>query len=133
MATQPTRDDAWQLVCEWISSDPLRKHVLGVEAAMLGKPLVMDSDAYYAGLPFVDVVTDKASYFARIVAHMQQPSHEAAFPKLSPDEMQFVREHAKRLCVKPDVVDERPVEIEDRPEHGLTHRSHLAHHASDRL
>jgi putative nucleotidyltransferase with HDIG domain len=30
----PTRDDAWNLVCEWISSDSLRKHVLGVEAAM---------------------------------------------------------------------------------------------------
>jgi predicted hydrolase (HD superfamily) len=30
----PTRDDAWLLVCEWIESDSLRKHVLGVEAAM---------------------------------------------------------------------------------------------------
>jgi putative nucleotidyltransferase with HDIG domain len=31
---QPTREEAWELVCEWISSDSLRKHVLGVEAAM---------------------------------------------------------------------------------------------------
>src|SRR5437867_12992517 len=31
---RPTRDDAWELVCEWIASDSLRKHVLGVEAAM---------------------------------------------------------------------------------------------------
>jgi putative nucleotidyltransferase with HDIG domain len=31
---EPTRDDAWELVCEWIESDSLRKHVLGVEAAM---------------------------------------------------------------------------------------------------
>jgi putative nucleotidyltransferase with HDIG domain len=30
----PTREQAWELVCEWISSDSLRKHVLGVEAAM---------------------------------------------------------------------------------------------------
>jgi putative nucleotidyltransferase with HDIG domain len=30
----PTRDEAWQLVCEWIESDSLRKHLLGVEAAM---------------------------------------------------------------------------------------------------
>ena len=30
----PTREDAWNLVCEWISSDSLRKHLLGVEAAM---------------------------------------------------------------------------------------------------
>jgi putative nucleotidyltransferase with HDIG domain len=31
---EPTREDAWNLVCEWIASDSLRKHVLGVEAAM---------------------------------------------------------------------------------------------------
>jgi putative nucleotidyltransferase with HDIG domain len=30
----PTREEAWELVCEWIESDSLRKHVLGVEAAM---------------------------------------------------------------------------------------------------
>ncbi len=30
----PTRDEAWDLVCEWTQSDPLRKHMLGVEAAM---------------------------------------------------------------------------------------------------
>ena len=29
-----SRDEAWQLVCEWIESDSLRKHLLGVEAAM---------------------------------------------------------------------------------------------------
>ena len=31
---EPTREDAWSLVCEWVTSDSLRKHVLGVEAAM---------------------------------------------------------------------------------------------------
>ena len=30
----PSRDEAWDLVCEWIQSDSLRKHVLAVEAAM---------------------------------------------------------------------------------------------------
>jgi putative nucleotidyltransferase with HDIG domain len=30
-----SRDDAWELVCEWIASDSLRKHVLGVEASMV--------------------------------------------------------------------------------------------------
>jgi putative nucleotidyltransferase with HDIG domain len=30
----PTRDEAWSLFCEWTQSDSLRKHVLGVEAAM---------------------------------------------------------------------------------------------------
>ena len=30
----PTRDEAWKLVCEWIASDSLRKHVLAVEAGV---------------------------------------------------------------------------------------------------
>jgi putative nucleotidyltransferase with HDIG domain len=32
---QVTRDEAWRLFCEWTQSDSLRKHVLGVEAAMV--------------------------------------------------------------------------------------------------
>ena len=31
---EPTREEAWALVQEWIESDSLRKHLLGVEAAM---------------------------------------------------------------------------------------------------
>src|ERR687896_745848 len=30
----PTREEAWALVCEWTESESLRKHMLGVEAAM---------------------------------------------------------------------------------------------------
>ncbi len=30
----PTRDEAWQLVCDWTQSDSLRKHMLAVEAAV---------------------------------------------------------------------------------------------------
>jgi putative nucleotidyltransferase with HDIG domain len=30
----PSREQAWELFCEWTESDSLRKHVLGVEAAM---------------------------------------------------------------------------------------------------
>jgi putative nucleotidyltransferase with HDIG domain len=31
----PTRDEAWELFCQWTESGSLRKHVLGVEAAMV--------------------------------------------------------------------------------------------------
>ena len=30
----PSRDEAWALVCEWTESEALRRHMLGVEAAM---------------------------------------------------------------------------------------------------
>ncbi len=33
--TEVSRDDAWALVTEWVQSDSLRKHLLGVEAAMV--------------------------------------------------------------------------------------------------
>jgi putative nucleotidyltransferase with HDIG domain len=31
----PTREEAWQLVEEWVQSDSLRKHLLGVETGMV--------------------------------------------------------------------------------------------------
>jgi putative nucleotidyltransferase with HDIG domain len=38
------RDEAWRLFCEWTESDSLRKHVLGVEAAMVSYAREWDED-----------------------------------------------------------------------------------------
>jgi putative nucleotidyltransferase with HDIG domain len=39
-----SREDAWRLVTEWIESDSLRKHLLGVEAAMRAYARKWDED-----------------------------------------------------------------------------------------
>ncbi len=46
----PTREDAWDLVCEWITSDSLRKHVLAVEASMRGYAKRGDEDEELWGI-----------------------------------------------------------------------------------
>jgi putative nucleotidyltransferase with HDIG domain len=40
----PTREEAWGLFCEWTASESLRKHVLGVEAAMRAYARRYDED-----------------------------------------------------------------------------------------
>lgn len=41
---QPSRDEAWQLVEEWVQSDSLRKHLLGVETGMRAYARRWDED-----------------------------------------------------------------------------------------
>jgi len=45
MSDLPTREEAWGLVCEWVESDSLRKHLLGVEAAMVAYAKKFEVDA----------------------------------------------------------------------------------------
>jgi putative nucleotidyltransferase with HDIG domain len=44
LASMPTRDEAWELVCEWTQSDSLRKHMLAVESAVRAYARRFDAD-----------------------------------------------------------------------------------------
>ena len=45
-----SRDDSWELVCEWTQSDSLRRHMLAVEAAMRAYAPRFGGDAELWGL-----------------------------------------------------------------------------------
>jgi len=42
--SDPTRDEAWALLCEWTKSDSLRKHALAVEASMRAYARIWSED-----------------------------------------------------------------------------------------
>lgn len=46
----PTRVEAWDIVCEWIASDSLRKHVLAVEAAVRAYARCFGEDEEFWGV-----------------------------------------------------------------------------------
>lgn len=48
--SEPTRADAWALLCEWTESDSLRKHALAVEASMRHYAGIWDEDAELYGI-----------------------------------------------------------------------------------
>src|SRR5580704_5892473 len=50
MQVQLSRDEAWDLLCEWTSSDSLRRHMLAVEAAMRAYAPRFDGDIDLWGL-----------------------------------------------------------------------------------
>jgi len=46
----PSRGDAWALLCEWTQSEALRRHALGVEAAMRAMAVKYDGDPELWGI-----------------------------------------------------------------------------------
>ena len=46
----PTREEAWDLLCEWIESESLRKHALAVEAGVRAYARRFDEDEAFWGV-----------------------------------------------------------------------------------
>ena len=87
MAT-PSRDDAWELFCEWTESESLRKHALGVEAAMRAYARQFDEDEELYAITGLVHDLDYERY----------PDLETGHPR-------FALEELRKRDYPPDVVD----------------------------
>ena len=85
---RPARDEAWQLFCEWTESDSLRKHVLGVEAAMRAYAREWDEDEELWAVTGIVHDLDYERY----------PDLETGHPRMAIEELE-------RLDYPPEVVD----------------------------
>jgi putative nucleotidyltransferase with HDIG domain len=85
---RPSRDDAWRLFCEWTESDSLRKHVLGVEAAMVAYAREWDEDDELWAVTGIVHDLDYERY----------PDLETGHPRMAIEEL-------RRLDYPPEVVD----------------------------
>ncbi|HKR99990.1 MAG TPA: HDIG domain-containing protein [Candidatus Dormibacteraeota bacterium] len=74
---QVSRDEAWELFCEWTESDSLRKHVLGVEAAMV----------YYARENGEDQELWAATGILHDLDYERYPDLETGHPRMAIEEL----------------------------------------------
>ena len=85
---EPTRDQAWQLFCEWTDSDSLRKHALAVEACMVA----------YAGVWGEDPERYAVTALVHDLDYERHPDLETGHPRVALAELE-------RLGYPPDVID----------------------------
>jgi putative nucleotidyltransferase with HDIG domain len=50
VAGLPTREQAWELLCEWVQTESLRRHCLAVEASMRGQARLRGGDEELWGI-----------------------------------------------------------------------------------
>ena len=101
-----SRDDAWQLVTEWIDSDSLRKHLLGVEAAMRAYARKWDEDEEVYAVTGLVHDLDYERYPDAETGHPRMGMAELERQGFSPEFVRAVASHADYL----DVPRETPME-----------------------
>jgi putative nucleotidyltransferase with HDIG domain len=74
----PTREEAWELVCEWTESDSLRKHMLAVEAAVRS----------YARRFGEDEETWAVAALVHDLDYERHPDPETGHPRMAVEELQ---------------------------------------------
>ena len=102
MQVQLSRDEAWDLLCEWTSSDSLRRHVLAVEAAMRAYAPRFDGDVELWGLTGLLHDLDYERYPNLEDGHPRYALRELEAQGYPPELVRAVASHADFLGVSRD-------------------------------
>ena len=102
MQVQLSRDEAWDLLCEWTSSDSLRRHVLAVEAAMRAYAPRFDGDVELWGLTGLLHDLDYERYPNLEEGHPRYALRELEAQGYPPELVRAVASHADFLGVSRD-------------------------------
>ena len=86
--SEPTREQAWELLCEWTESESLRRHALAVEAAMRAYARLWDEDEERFAV--TGIVHD--------LDYERHPDLETGHPRIALAELE-------RLDYPPEVID----------------------------
>jgi putative nucleotidyltransferase with HDIG domain len=132
-----SRDDGWDLLCEWTQSDSLRRHMLAVEAAMRAYAPRFDGDVELWGLTGLLHDLDYERYPNLDDGHPRMALAELERQGYPPELVRAVASHADFLGVSRDSPMEKALFAVDelcgfilavayvRPErlHGMTPKS----------
>jgi putative nucleotidyltransferase with HDIG domain len=97
-----TRDEAWQLFCEWTPSESLRRHVLAVEACMRAYARKLGEDEERWGLVGLLHDLDYERYPDLHTGHPRYALAELERLGFPPDMVRAVASHADYLEVSRD-------------------------------
>ena len=102
MQVQLSREQAWDLLCEWTSSDSLRRHMLAVEAAMRAYAPRFDGDVELWGLTGLLHDLDYERYPNLEDGHPRHALRELEARGYPPELVRAVASHADFLGVSRD-------------------------------
>ena len=97
--SEPTRADAFELLCEWTASDSLRKHALAVEASMRHYARIWDADEELYGITGLVHDLDYERYPDPETGHPRMAMAELERRGYPPELIDAVAGHAEYLEV----------------------------------
>ncbi len=107
MQVQISRDEAWNLLCEWTRSDSLRRHMLAVEAAMRAYAPRFDGDPEVWGLAGLLHDLDYERYPDLSTGHPRYAVRELETKGYPPELVRAVASHADFMEVPRETAMEK--------------------------